>query len=34
VAAKYIKEGYQKVGVLDGGVDAWKQAGYPVSKDM
>jgi len=27
-AAKYIEKGYKNSKVLEGGVEAWKQAGY------
>jgi rhodanese-related sulfurtransferase len=28
-----MKEGYEKAKVLGGGVEAWKEAGYPVTEE-
>jgi rhodanese-related sulfurtransferase len=31
-AEKYLDQGYTNVKVLDGGVEAWKQVGYPLEE--
>ena len=30
MAAKYIEQGFVNVGVLDGGINAWQEAGFPL----
>jgi rhodanese-related sulfurtransferase len=30
VAETYLKQGYEKVKALGGGVNAWKESGYPL----
>jgi rhodanese-related sulfurtransferase len=30
VAETYLKQGYEKVRALRGGVNAWKESGYPL----
>lgn len=31
MAEQLVNEGYVNVRVLDGGVDAWREAGYPMA---
>ena len=30
LAAQYLADGWTNAAVLDGGIDAWEKAGYPV----